>query len=118
MEGSSGPTVRRRQLGGVLFAIPRQRDRQSDFKPEAALAIGTDSHFGSDGGVGWKFSARMVHDVLHRIEKACCITCGEELFGVRAIAASAAEFLRQGQLEIKVALGTVARPSRPPVTCA
>jgi len=39
------------------------------------------------------------------MKKARAISRDEELFGVPAVAASAAELLRRGQLEIKVVLG-------------
>ena len=95
----------------------RHRDFQFDFDAEAIGDL-SDPDAAVDGDVLRQGDLVARADGLQRADEARAISRGEELFGVRAIAASAAEFLRQGQLEIKVALGTVARPSRPPVTCA
>lgn len=96
--------ARRYQCFRLRTVRARQRDFQFDFNAEAIGDL-TDADTDIDGDVLWQGDLVARANELHRPDEACAISRREELLGVRSVAASAAELLRRGQLEIEVAVG-------------
>lgn len=88
----------------VRFVDARQRHAQLDIEREAAGVVRTEPDLGSHLRIGRQRLLALAGDELHRAQKARRIACGEELFGIRAFRAGAAELTRCGELDLQLVI--------------
>jgi hypothetical protein len=89
------------QFAGSLGLKTRQGHAQFDVQRKAAVVVRADADICRDGGVSGQCLLALTGDELHRAQKARRVSGCEELLGVRADRAVAAQFTRRGQLDIQ-----------------
>ncbi len=77
-----------------------QADAQIDIEPEATFDL-ADTHFGSDGGVGWQGDLGLPSDKFQGTDKARGVTGSEQLLRVSGGTPRAPQFFRGGQLDVE-----------------
>src|SRR5215218_8417035 len=89
---------------GFRAGEARQRYGKVDVETEAAGRARADADGRGHRGVGWNLRPALRGYELHRADEAGGIARRKQLLGIVAGAASAAEFLRRGELDVERAI--------------